>query len=157
MHSIPQQRIRVLLALTKICFTSYPGVGYPRQVSMSLCLFEPGHQNSSVIPPHSWEKTNGRMHHRTKKVPAEVFAQERRNLLPVSQKIQTESVPSIARRGRKDNTIVFRPVTRAAWDLHRPWHVRQDPNHIRSSVDRVRLGKFPMPRADPIRSALDVS
>jgi hypothetical protein len=50
---------------------------------------------------------NGRMHHTTKKIPADVFAEERRHLLPVPQKIQTESAPSITRRVRKDNTIVF--------------------------------------------------
>jgi transposase len=50
---------------------------------------------------------NGRMHHATKKIPAEVFAQERRHLLPAPQKIQTQSAPSITRRVRKDNTIVF--------------------------------------------------
>ncbi len=51
---------------------------------------------------------NGRMHHTTKKIPAEVFADERRHLLPVPQKIQAQSAPSITRRVRKDNTIVFR-------------------------------------------------
>jgi transposase len=50
---------------------------------------------------------NGRMHHTTKKIPADVFAEERRHLLPVPEKIQTNSAPSITRRVRKDNTIVF--------------------------------------------------
>jgi len=50
---------------------------------------------------------NGRMHHTTKKIPAEVHAQERRHLLPVPQNIQTISAPSITRRVRKDNTVVF--------------------------------------------------
>jgi transposase len=50
---------------------------------------------------------NGRMHHSTKKIPAEVFAEERLHLLPVPEKIQTEFAPSITRRVRKDNTVVF--------------------------------------------------
>jgi len=50
---------------------------------------------------------NGRMHHTTKKTPAEVFARERSHLLPVPQNIQTESAFSITRQVRKDNTIVF--------------------------------------------------
>lgn len=56
----------------------------------------------------SWleRRGNGKVHGTTKKIPAEVFQQERKYLRPVLEKIQTQTVAlSITYQVRKDNTI----------------------------------------------------
>jgi transposase len=50
---------------------------------------------------------NGIVHHTTKKIPAEVFQEERKHLRPIQEKIQKPSAASLTRRVRKDNTILF--------------------------------------------------
>jgi hypothetical protein len=51
---------------------------------------------------------NGKIHGTTKRIPAEVFMQERKYLKPVTEKIQTNSTGiSITYRVRKDNTVAI--------------------------------------------------
>ena len=50
---------------------------------------------------------NGKMHHSIKKIPAEVYALEKQHLQPVSPVEQPETVLSITRDVRKDNTINY--------------------------------------------------
>ena len=50
---------------------------------------------------------NGKVHNTTKKIPAEVFALEKQNLIPVSHKINISTTKIITRVIRKDNTIVY--------------------------------------------------
>lgn len=51
---------------------------------------------------------NGKVHHTTKKIPAEVFQEEKKHLRPVTEKIKTKpSAISLTRQVRKDNTILF--------------------------------------------------
>lgn len=48
---------------------------------------------------------NGKLHHTTKKIPAEVYALEKQHLQPVSHLEQPETDLSITRYVRKDNTV----------------------------------------------------
>jgi len=51
---------------------------------------------------------NGKLHKTTKKIPAEVFMEERKHLRPVTEKVLTNSTGiSITYRVRKDNTIAI--------------------------------------------------
>jgi len=50
---------------------------------------------------------NAKVHHTTKKIPAEVYALEKAHLRPVLKKIEITSNSSIARTVRKDNTIWY--------------------------------------------------
>lgn len=49
---------------------------------------------------------NGKVHHTTKKIPAEVFQEERKHLRPIQEKIKLPAI-SLTRQVRKDNTIWF--------------------------------------------------
>ncbi|CAM3864967.1 IS21 family transposase [Marinicrinis lubricantis] len=50
---------------------------------------------------------NAKVHHTTKKIPAEVYALEKAHLRPVHKKIKTTISSSITRTVRKDNTIWY--------------------------------------------------
>ena len=50
---------------------------------------------------------NGKVHNTTKKIPVEVFALEKRHLIPVPHKINISTTKIITRVVRKDNTIVY--------------------------------------------------
>ncbi len=53
---------------------------------------------------------NGKMHNTTKKIPAQVFSEERKHLTPVTEKLEQQKIPitgSIAVSVRKNNTVPY--------------------------------------------------